>query len=355
MVRIPIGYWAFEQLDEDPYVYGQEDYLDKAIEWSRNHGLKVWIDLHGAPGSQNGFDNSGLSNRIDWQKKEENINMTLSVLNYISTKYGGKEYLDVITGIEILNEPLGPRLSMKKLHDFYKDAYYTLRETTDNNLVYHDAFQAVGYWDYRLNGHIVAANNTYSDLVNLSASVANSNYERVVIDYHHYEVFGVGELKDNIAEHLSSVKGYGHAVAGTRHPAVIGEWSAALTDCAPWLNGVRRGARYDATYLNDEFIGSCEGISDFSTWNSSFKESVGKFIEAQLDAYNMISGWVFWCYKTENAIEWDLSKLIEHDLFPQPLDKRVYTSLSVSLHQRFSRSTMILQLLLVLTAVCVLQ
>jgi len=58
-VRIPIGYWAYDVSGGETYIQGQANYLDHAIGWARNHGLKVLIDLHGAPGSQNGFDNSG--------------------------------------------------------------------------------------------------------------------------------------------------------------------------------------------------------------------------------------------------------------------------------------------------------
>ena len=54
-LRIPVGYWAFENFaDGTPYVKGSEEYLDKAIGWARTHGMKVWVDLHGAPGSQHG-------------------------------------------------------------------------------------------------------------------------------------------------------------------------------------------------------------------------------------------------------------------------------------------------------------
>jgi aryl-phospho-beta-D-glucosidase BglC (GH1 family) len=75
-VRIPIGYWAFDVSDGEPYVQGQLPYLDKAIGWAETYGLKVIVDLHGkqlptsfyqpssmyllyvmytgAPGSQNG-------------------------------------------------------------------------------------------------------------------------------------------------------------------------------------------------------------------------------------------------------------------------------------------------------------
>jgi glucan 1,3-beta-glucosidase len=46
-VRIPIGYWALNPLPGDPYVQGQLPILDNAIDWARQAGLKVMLDLHG--------------------------------------------------------------------------------------------------------------------------------------------------------------------------------------------------------------------------------------------------------------------------------------------------------------------
>jgi glucan 1,3-beta-glucosidase len=51
-VRIPIGYWAFDVSEGEPYIQGQYPYLKQAVTWAQNHGLRVLIDLHGAPGSQ---------------------------------------------------------------------------------------------------------------------------------------------------------------------------------------------------------------------------------------------------------------------------------------------------------------
>jgi aryl-phospho-beta-D-glucosidase BglC (GH1 family) len=59
MVRIPIGYWSIAPIEGEPYVQGAYDVLGQALDWAQTAGLKVLIDLHGAPGSQNGFDNSG--------------------------------------------------------------------------------------------------------------------------------------------------------------------------------------------------------------------------------------------------------------------------------------------------------
>lgn len=47
LVRIPVGYWAFEKYGNDPYVQGAAAYLEQAVGWASNAGLQVWIDLHG--------------------------------------------------------------------------------------------------------------------------------------------------------------------------------------------------------------------------------------------------------------------------------------------------------------------
>lgn len=46
-VRLPIGYWAFEVGPGEPYISGQLPYLQNAVTWAGNHGLKVIVDLHG--------------------------------------------------------------------------------------------------------------------------------------------------------------------------------------------------------------------------------------------------------------------------------------------------------------------
>ena len=123
-MRIPIGYWAFQIESWEPYCQGQLPYLQQAIQWARQYGIKVLIDLHGAPGSQNGYvfqkkkpqslshlfsicslryDNSG--HRLSypqWQTNSTNISRTKAVVQQIASMFEGDA--DVVTGIEALNE-----------------------------------------------------------------------------------------------------------------------------------------------------------------------------------------------------------------------------------------------------------
>ena len=57
LVRLPVGHWAVR---EAPPYLSSVDLLDAAMDWAQTYGLKVLLDLHGATGSQNGRDHSGL-------------------------------------------------------------------------------------------------------------------------------------------------------------------------------------------------------------------------------------------------------------------------------------------------------
>lgn len=61
-MRVPIGYWAWDVGAGEPYIQGQLPYLRRAVTWAQNYGLKLVIDLHGVPGSQNGYDMCLLAN-----------------------------------------------------------------------------------------------------------------------------------------------------------------------------------------------------------------------------------------------------------------------------------------------------
>jgi glucan 1,3-beta-glucosidase len=67
-VRVPIGYWAWEVGPGEPYIQGQLLYLRKAVNWARAHGLKLIIDLHGVPGSQNGYEHVFLRQHVQTGK-----------------------------------------------------------------------------------------------------------------------------------------------------------------------------------------------------------------------------------------------------------------------------------------------
>ncbi|KAG6500692.1 hypothetical protein ZIOFF_040542 [Zingiber officinale] len=68
-VRIPVGWWiAYDPDPPAPFIGGSLAALDRAFAWAENHSLKKCIiDLHAAPGSQNGFEHSASRDgSISW-------------------------------------------------------------------------------------------------------------------------------------------------------------------------------------------------------------------------------------------------------------------------------------------------
>ena len=170
-VRIPIGYWAYALEDAEPYTQGAAPYIDAAIDWARGTGLKIWIDLHGAPGSQNGFDNSG--HRLDqpgWQDGDT-VAQTLAVLETITQKYAQPAYRVVVVAIELLNEPLTSELnSYSELKQFYRDGFDQVRAVSDTPVMLQDGFNAPSTWNGFLS---VSDNNAQNGVSNVSRHQGN--------------------------------------------------------------------------------------------------------------------------------------------------------------------------------------
>lgn len=308
VVRIPIGYWAY--LDAGgPYTFGAAPYLDKAIGWARQVGLKVIIDLHGAPRSQNGFDHSGHKLPNPGWGTFDSIPQTHKVLKMMELKYAIPAMQDVVIAIEVLNEPFLSKLDPNMVKQFYRDSYYNLRLISDTPMMMHD-----GFWDPAwLNGFL---------------SPSDNNAYFVIVDHHEYQVFDPNLMALSPTQHRTLVCNSVNNYQNSDKWKIIGEWSGAMTDCAPQLNGFRAGNRYEGTFPGSWRVGSCQGKSGPVTgWTQAWKDDVRRYIETQLDAYEAkTNGWIFWNFKTEggSAGEWDLFQLLDNGVFPQPLSSRKF-------------------------------
>ena len=299
-VRIPVGYWSVAPLEGDPYVQGAYEHLKTVVGWAGNQGMTVMIDLHGAPLSQNGFDNSGKRGGVGWTQGDS-IKQTHAALNKIRDDFANNP---AVSMIELLNEPMGPSLDRSVVEQFYYDGWGDLRDS-NVAVTFHDAFLGATNW----NGF-------------------GAGLQNLLLDTHHYEVFSNGELSMNPAAHVSTACGFGASMATNNKWTIAGEWSGAQTDCAKWLNGRGIGARYDGTFNKDgqgsSQIGSCDrkvsgtvaGLSDEE------KNNIKQYIAAQIAAYEKADGWIFWTWKNEAAPEWHFKDLIEAGLVPQPIDSQ---------------------------------
>lgn len=72
---------------------------------------------------------------------------------------------------------------MDTVRQFYRDAFYNLREVSDTPIVLHDGF-ADPSW---MNGFLTPYDN---------------NAQGVIVDYHQYQIFGDGLAALSVEEHL---------------------------------------------------------------------------------------------------------------------------------------------------------
>jgi glucan 1,3-beta-glucosidase len=110
----------------------QYPYLIRAVQWASEFGLSVLIDLHGAPGSQNGQDNSGLIGPVRFTENTTNLDRSLNVIRNLTAEFSQSIYNDTVVGIELLNEPrlnLG-NFTMVDLQSWYSEGASTIQNAT---------------------------------------------------------------------------------------------------------------------------------------------------------------------------------------------------------------------------------
>ncbi|KAI0775187.1 glycoside hydrolase family 5 protein [Trametes elegans] len=313
-VRMQIGYWSVPitsaatnySTSVSPYIPGAWPYLLRALNWARAHSLHVILDLHGAPGSQNGYDNSGRRGDANWAQGS-NVNRTVDIVRFIADQIGG-----MVDVLELLNEPAGYQSDIGAvIGNYWQDAYQAVRQAAGTALkvMIGDAFLGVANWD----GFMTSSNQD----------------QGVLMDYHEYQVFNYNQLAWSQEEHINSscqVLNTLKTYASSNLYTVSGEWSNAVTDCAQWLNGRGVGARWDGTYQSgQQSFGSCDGYTgDMSTFSDDYKKFLRQYWESQVEIGEAVQGWVFWTWKAESADDWSYQRGLEGGWIPQDPTERLY-------------------------------
>ncbi|KAF8706739.1 glycosyl hydrolase 5 (cellulase A) family, partial [Rhizoctonia solani] len=315
-VRLPFGYWSVPRPGNDPTPYNPDawPYVMKAIDWARKYNLFVIMDIHGAPGSQNGYDNSGQRmNMPQWHTSAAYVNQTLDVVAWLAQTFGGPEYENLVTMIQLMNEPAGfyPEV-LSVMRDYYQRSYWIVRPISNHLLVaLHDGFQPLSIWSTRTN--VPSPENT-------------------IMDTHIYQIFNDAQVTMSWDDKLKATCDQGNTLAsytaredGFR--TYVGEWTTSYTDCAKWLNGRGVGARLDGTRAGSSFLRTCEDITGtMDKFSESYKTWLRRYWDAQTIAFERGNGWVYWTWKTEIADEWSYSKGLEGGWIPQDPTNHIYNA-----------------------------
>lgn len=132
VVRLPITWWHV--LDENGVLRSDAfDRLDWFVSCCEERNLYVVLDLHAAPGSQNGNDHSGdITGSFLW-KNQEHQDRTVYLWEQIATHYKGNP---VIAAYDLLNEPGGDLNSTNAMQwEFFDRLYKAIRTIDPDHII----------------------------------------------------------------------------------------------------------------------------------------------------------------------------------------------------------------------------
>lgn len=327
LLRIPVPYFIFG--DRPPF-NGCVEYLDKAFDWAEKYGLQILIDLHTVPGSQNGYDNGGLTGVCKWCKNPEEVEFALTVLERLAKRYGQREGL---YGIEVLNEPIsflvyatapstGKAVDKEEakgsgyvplpfLENFYRNAYRRLRKILPENktIVFHDGFRLRHWGKFFHKEHM----------------------KNVVLDTHIY----IFAMESFVPIHMPWVyqiyiKSQQRLIERIQRdvPVVVGEWCI----CNKYAEKAVSQAKSEETAAKEKQekttseVKLAEDISDKSAkvieQDELRKKRYLEIAAMQLQAWESGAGWIYWSYQFKpNRKEpldekwkesWDFSRCVEN-------------------------------------------
>ncbi|AQL01057.1 Glucan 13-beta-glucosidase [Zea mays] len=251
-VRIPVGWWITQDpYPPSPFVGGSLAALDLAFSWAQSYGLKCIIDLHAAPGSQNGMEHSASRDgSVAWPSPEY-ISQTLEVIDFLATRYGGHPSL---LGIELLNEPSAATVTLDVLVSYYMRGYQIVRN--HSSTAYVILCQRIGNAD---------------PIELFQAGIGLSN---VVVDLHYYNLFNPYFATMNSSQNID------------------------------FIYKMRAPQLQDLKGMNGPLVFIGEWVNEWDVQNASQYE-YQKFGSAQLDVYaNATFGWSYWTLKND-MIHWD--------------------------------------------------
>lgn len=307
-VRLPVGHWLFGKdypyhrsygEARSPYVVGGLRIVDKVFRWAGEFGLGVVLDLHAAPGCQNGFDNGGIAGVCEWHASEEYIRFSLDVLERLAQRYAAHPAL---YGIEVLNEPSW-QIPTDLLKRFTTDAYHRIRRHCPPErvtVVFHDGFR---HW------------REYEGFLQ------EPEHRNVALDIHRYQCFDKSDVDLDIFGHIRK-----SAVDLRREADEIIRESGYQVYCGEWSLGMT--LQMVALWSEQTFNHALREMDEFQ-----MAAAYRGYAAAQLLSFEKYAGWFFWTYRTETRPEWCYRDCVDQGLIPDMGKPRQLTRIRVLMEQ----------------------
>ncbi|GAA5988457.1 hypothetical protein JCM10908_003576 [Rhodotorula pacifica] len=323
-IRLPFSFWAIETWEGEPFLEGVAwEYVLKAIEWARKYGLRINLDLHAVPGSQNGWNHSGKLGPINFLQSAMGLANAQRTLDYLSSlaEFCTRDGVRQVVGmLSLVNEVPVMEVGERAVKSFYAEAYERIRNMTGYGagngpvIAIHDGFKGT-----RRYAHFLETQHTFQ--INVKANAANgrdkhkvvtktrytAGLDRVALDSHRYLAFlapeGVKGVEDQMMQPcLKWAADFNRTFSMFGIP-VSGEFSLAINDCGRFLNNVGEGNRLEGTFPNASHSqfppsapeGTCEYWERYDLWDDQMKSSLRDFARAQMDTFQ---NWFYWTWKT---------------------------------------------------------
>ncbi|KAI4126805.1 MAG: hypothetical protein LQ338_003564 [Usnochroma carphineum] len=331
-VRIPFSYWAVTTYPGDPYVPKISwRYLLRAIEYCRKYGLRVSLDLHALPGSQNGWNHSGRQGAIGWLNGTDgdlNAQRSLDIHTQLSTFFAQPRYKNIIAIYGLANEPKMIALPTSAVLDWETKAAAIVRKSgMQQYIAVGDGFLGLSKWQGQLSG-----------------------VQNVMLDVHQYTIFNKNQINfphqkkiqyacqgwtDQMKQSVNVATGFGATICG--------EWSQADTDCALYLNNVNTGSRWEGTLPTGDPTtsvttpdcppnsGTCscdKANADPSSYSDDYKQWLMMYAEAQMASFEAGWGWFYWTWATESATQWSWKAGLAAGILPKTTWQRDFNCTS---------------------------
>ncbi|MBN2485092.1 MAG: cellulase family glycosylhydrolase [Bacteroidales bacterium] len=276
-VRVPFSFMNLLRLDDYSWKADAFERLDWVVQQCSEREIYVILDMHGAPGSQNGSDHSGIDGGNNKEAASEfffgdnaldNQAKFYEIWETIATRYAGNE---AVAGYDLLNEPfctyrysstVGESALHALLFPIYDEAYKRIRAKDPDHLIIMEAT-----WDPW-------------DLPNPSTY----GWKNVMYQYHNYEYSDYdnanGKQISSMRNKLNHIKNYD---ANYKVPNLMGEF-CYMNNYDAWREGMALLNSYGVhwtswNYKVQKYYGNW-GIYNCTTSNINIKTATESAIRA---------------------------------------------------------------------------